>query len=278
MNQDLMRLEMEGITEIFVDEKDKTGTDLLAMSNFFNMLIINMGDEIRHRVKLETINESSKYFGEIISALKYGYHISNIGMLVADTSHFDKDLIDGIDAGLYHIAESKEVPGNLRPVIIDNEGKFKKFFTLRWAVNPVDILSDLTAMSMQAMLRDISEKLDEVRCSLNQVNENNRKNDLKMRFLYARDLIMEIPSEKDEGRKIKILDDADTYLMEGIAQLYEDLNTKLSELSKSKGVLRSLKKIDELLQYISEDMCMLPKYIGFRGFLLYKSFLYNKKV
>lgn len=39
-----------------------------------------------------------------------------MGMLVADYSHFSQDIIDGLKEGIYHVGQSREVAGNLRPV------------------------------------------------------------------------------------------------------------------------------------------------------------------
>ena len=40
-------------------------------------------------------------------------------MLVVDYSHFSQDIIDGLKEDIYHAGQSREVAGNLRPAILD---------------------------------------------------------------------------------------------------------------------------------------------------------------
>lgn len=70
-------------------------------------------------------------------------------------------------------------------------------------------------------------------------------------------------SEKRE----RYLRDADTYLMEGLTDLYADVNAEVSKLANLKGPFRSLKAVDDILTHINEDMQMIPRYVGLRVYL-----------
>lgn len=52
-------------------------------------------------------------------------------MLVADYSHFSQDVIDRLKEGIYHVGQSREVDGNLRSAILDENEHIVKFFTLK---------------------------------------------------------------------------------------------------------------------------------------------------
>lgn len=280
MGEELIKYNFDDIMELFSEEKDRTGTDLFAMSNFFDKLILCANKEIKG--KTELVSEDTKkgidyesITSEIVSAIKYGYHLSNAGTLVADASHLDQYIIEGLKKGIYHLGISKEVPGHFRPVILDDKERIIKWLTLKWTLNPIAILSDLTTMSMQAMLCRISENLDEVKKSLKRIEKRSREKDLQRNFLFARDRICELSSENEYERKIQLLDEADKYLMEGIASVYQDIDNSIKDLSIIEAKAQNLNSIEELLQDICEDMCLLPRYIGFRVFLLYKCKKYD---
>lgn len=57
-------------------------------------------------------------------------------MLVADYSQFSQAIIDGLKEGIYHVGQSKEVAGNLRPAILDQNEHLVKFFTLKKQLIP----------------------------------------------------------------------------------------------------------------------------------------------
>ena len=63
------------------------------------------------------------------------------------------------------------------------------------------------------------------------------------------------------------LKEADTYLMEGLTDLYSDVNAQVKALAKSNGPFTSIKYIDSVLWYINEDMQMIPRYVGLRVYL-----------
>ena len=63
------------------------------------------------------------------------------------------------------------------------------------------------------------------------------------------------------------LKEADTYLMEGLIDLYADINAQVKYLADQKGPFASLKAIDSALSFINEDMQMIPRYVGLRMYL-----------
>lgn len=65
----------------------------------------------------------------------------------------------------------------------------------------------------------------------------------------------------------QFLKEADTYLMEGLIDLYSDINAQIKSLADIKGPFASIKEIDTILSYINEDMLMIPKYVGMRLYL-----------
>lgn len=254
------------LLDIFVSEADRQDTDLLAMSNFFDVFIERIDAGILRHQGWELVEETKTLLGEIASAIKSGYDISKAGMLVADTSHFSKKIVDGLKNGTYHIGESKEVADRLRPAVLDSKGKLVKFVTLKKAVDPTAVLTDLSTLSMQFSLKRITTQIEAVSKDINRVGEFVRREALSNKFINARDKIMQA-ALSDGHRVDQLLAEADTYLMEGLTSLYSDLNEEISNLSKLSGPFLSLKTADEILTRINEDMLMIPRYVGVRFYL-----------
>lgn len=189
-----------------------------------------------------------------------------MGMLVADYSHFSQEIVDGLKEGIYHVGQSKEVAGNLRPAILDENEHLVKFFTLKKAVDPTRVLSDISTLSMQASLQRISSQIEDIGRDVKGIIDFSRREALSNKFIYARDKIMLASTASEEEREL-YLKEADTYLMEGLTDLYSDINAQVKALADIKGPFASVKAIDSVLSYINEDMQMIPRYVGLRVYL-----------
>lgn len=254
------------LLNFFTEEEDKKGTDLLAMSDFFEVFIGKIEVKMDSDTAWEVFRNIEGFVGEIAAAIKGGFDISKMGMLVADYSHFSQDIIDGLKEGIYHVGQSREVVGNLRPAILDENEHLVKFFTLKKAVNPSSVLSDISTLSMQASLQRISSQIEDIGRDVKGMIDFTRREALSNKFIYARDKIMLAATASEEEREL-YLKEADTYLMEGLTDLYSDVNAQVKALANIKGPFASVKAIDSILSYINEDMQMIPRYVGLRVYL-----------
>ena len=251
---------------IFIGDEDKRGTDLLAMSDFFRVFIGKIEEDMGSETAWEIFLNTEGIAGEIANAIKGGFDISKMGMLIADDSHFNQDIIDGLKSGIYHIGQSKEVAGNLRPAILDEKGHLVKFFTLKKATDPSNVLSDISTLSMQISLRKITLQIEDIGRDVKGMIDFARRKVLSNKFIYARDRIM-LASTAAMDEREQYLKEADTYLMEGLTDLYADINAQVKDLVAMNGPLASINAIDTLLAFINEDMQMIPRYVGLRVFL-----------
>ncbi|SEP84129.1 hypothetical protein SAMN02910289_00648 [Lachnospiraceae bacterium RM5] len=256
------------LLDVFTTEEDRNGTDLMEMSDFFDVFMDKIDMDIDSSDAWNIYQNVEGMLGEIASAIKSGFDISKMGMLIADYSHFSQDIIDGLKNGIYHVGQSKEVAGNMRPAILDDKEQLVKFFTLKKAINPSEVLSDVSTLSMQASLQRISAQIEEISYNVKTEIDFVRREALSTKFIYAREKIMLAANAENENEREEYLKEADTYLMEGLGSLYADINHQVEELAKQKGPLAKLNRIDSLLSYINEDMQMMPKYVGLRVYLL----------
>ena len=171
-------------------EKDQSETDLLKMSDFFEVFIGNIELNMRTDSAWESIPNIQDYLGQIAAAIKSGFDISKMGMLVADSSHFSQEIIEGLKKGIYHVGQSREVAGNFRPAILDENENLVKFFTLKKAVNPSSVLLDISTLSMQASLYRLSSQIESIGRDVKEIIDSSRRVELSNRFLYARERIM----------------------------------------------------------------------------------------
>ena len=254
------------LLDIFTDEKDKKDTDLLEMSDFFDVFIqkieVNMGEN----TAWEECFNIEGLLGTIASAIKGGVDITKMGMLVADYSHFSQEVIDGLKEGSYHVGQSREVAGNLRPAILDENEQLVKFFTLKKAGDPSCVLSDISTLAMQMSLQKISSQIEDIERDVKGMIDFARREALSNKFIYARDKIMLAATAATDEQE-EFLKEADTYLMEGLTDLYSDIDAQVKKLAEERGPFASIKAIDTLLSYINEDMQMIPRYVGMRVYL-----------
>ena len=275
-NNAITPLEDKPLLNIFATEEDKNSTDLLEMSNFFELFIDDIGDNLHNFYQWDTVIDFGALLGRLAAAIKAGFDINDMGVMVADYSHFSKEIIDGLKKGIYHIGESKEVAGNMRPAILDKDEHIVKWFTMKKAVNPKEMLSDVGSLSMQNSLRQISSELKGISQDLKYEIEFNRRQALSLPFINARTKFLNAINNPEN--KVKYLEEADTYLLEGLNALYADIEAEAKRLGDSdlkpnqskikEFFIGSLKYADDILGRINEDMLMIPKYVAVEVYLL----------
>ncbi len=130
----------------------------------------------------------------------------------------------------------------------------------------MDVLSDISTLAVQASLQRISYQLKDIGRDIKGMIDFNRREILNNKFIYARDKIMRAATASEEERE-RYLEEADTYLAQGLTALYGDVNAQVKALAEIKGLFASVKAIDSVLSYISEDMQMIPRYVGLMVYL-----------
>jgi hypothetical protein len=120
---------------------------------------------------------------------------------------------------------------------------------------------------MQASLRNISLQIEDLDFDVKTMIDFSRREALSNKFIFARDKVM-MAAMATEEEQVLYLNEADTYLMEGLVNLYSDMDAQVKILAKKDGIFTSVKSIDSILTYINEDMQMIPRYVGLRVYLL----------
>lgn len=263
------------LSAIFQTDEDKNGVDILRMSNFFDIFIDDIDNKLDSSYSWERITNISSLLGKISTALKIGFEVSDMGVLIADSSHFSKKIVDGLKSGLYHIGQSKEVSGHLRPGVFDGKERLVKSFTLKKYLNPKDVLGDMSSLSMQMSLHQISAQLQGISQQIQYAVEFARRQSLSAPFINARQYI--IKANNNPEYQIEFLHKADEYLTQGLTSLYTDVNGEVTRLvtanlKPNKNFIAELfdgniKYVDCILSHINDDMLMIPKYVAVQIYL-----------
>lgn len=260
VNQDFSLL------DIFKEDCDRYDSNLSAMSDFLTLSIDYLGHAFESKTMWDVAPLTDDIVGRLVPAVKAGYDISNANTLVADLDHFSEEITDGLQTGKYHIGQSKEISGNLRSAIVDENNLIVKQITLKRAVHPTAILSDISSMVLQASIQRITTMLDEIKLSVQILTNLSRRESLCIPFLNARTKVMQASIAPKEDQE-SFLKEADTYLMEGYNSLFADLNDQIRVLSTSPFYRKSISTVDNLLSFICEDMQLIPRYVGLQTYL-----------
>lgn len=127
---------------IFKTDADKYGRDITLMSDFFDGYVQQMALSIKDQSNLEAIQDIPvASIGIINDAIHQASVVlkGNITLL-PDFDSLPVGIKDKLKKGIYTVGESKQVDGNLRAVILDEEGVRVKDITLKKVIsNPGNV-------------------------------------------------------------------------------------------------------------------------------------------
>lgn len=255
--------------QILVTEEDKTGSDIMAMSDFFSVALQEMSKELVSTNGLVTVSDFPLAdFGVLNEAIRtIGVFRAPEFDLLPDFDALPKDIKEKYRSGELVLGESKQVDGNIRAVLIDSETKERvKDVTLK-KVERTDVTNDIVQnMLTQMQLRQISDKLDYMASEQSYLIDFTRNQAIIRPFLDARDDILSAQLQTDHEEQMKYLRSASEKLQSAINGVYVDMNTiegHLAEETKKKWFLRlNRSNIDKQISRFTKDLQVVTKYVG----------------
>lgn len=258
------------LLSIFKSDDEIHGHDVLKMNDLFGNCISLLNNQVcGYTVGNNALQVMPELIGSINSFLKGAENVKNMHVLIGDLESLSPDIKRKIKKGIFHIGESKQIDGNLRAVIIDDNSQIQAQITLKQVQSNTKVLSDINALALQAALQNISEQLQDLGRDVKYLIEFIRRESLQTPFLNARDMIKEAASMYMDELQVKDwVQKANQYLLEGLNSLYSDLEANVQKLAAlNKKWDAKIEDIDVCLQYITEDMNLIPKYVGLRAYL-----------
>ena len=255
-----------GKLSILVTEEDKHGTDIAAMSNFFDGYIEQLSCDMSRSSSFEIITEIPAadigIVGEVIhhagAVMKGEYRY------LPDFDHLPKDVKEKLKDGLYSIGESRQVDGNARAVILDENGVRVKDITLKKVQNQIGTIDTVRSITNQAQMRQIYAKLDGIAELQEYQIDRDRDRDIVTPFLNARRCILLAQDSEDEDYRIEQLKKANDLLGSAINSVYTEMGTTAKHLAKltSRPVFQNRKQIKAYMSFLSGDLQMATKFVG----------------
>ena len=208
--------------------------DITKMSNFFEVYIQQLTSELSTNTAVDVlrnfpvadigiINDVVRH-AEVMMDGKYGY--------VPDFDSLPPDIKTKFQKGIYKIGESKQVDGNMRAVILDENDVRVKDITLKQVKNNPGTVETTRSIASHLQMRQIYAKLDAIQELQSYQIDRDRDRDIVTPFLNARSYILRAQhSELLEARK-DCLKKATDELTTAINALYSDLSTSSEHLAK----------------------------------------------
>lgn len=147
---------------ILITDEDKYGTDISAMSDFFEVYMQQLSHDLIENAPFEVIREIPFADLSILTDVIDGTKklMTNEYSLIPDFDSLPNDIKTKLKKGIYSIGESKQVEGNSRAVLYDENRVRIKDITLKRVKNSIQTVENIRSIINQMQLKQISVKLD----------------------------------------------------------------------------------------------------------------------
>lgn len=257
---------------IFRTEADRYDTDLFAMSDFFGGYVQQLSVSLRNNTDFEILSEIPVADISVITDVVRQADIILKGNTtwIPDFDSLPKGILSKLKKGIYTIGASKQVEGNARATILDENGVRIKDITLkRVPVNPGNI-ETIRNIGNQMQMRQIYAKLSEIQELQAFQIERDRDRDIFIPFFEARSLVLEAENANNDAERTRKLRAADDSVRKALIGVYTDITTTSKSFAKkTKYPFASWgNQLDKYSRFIIEDLQAATKMVGVRLQLL----------
>ena len=254
---------------ILVTEEDKTGEDILAMSDFFGGYVQQLIDAIRTNAVTTYVPSLPVADIGIIGEVVQRAEVISQGatQLLPDFDSLPNGIRQKLKDGIYKVGESKQVDGNLRAVIVDEAGTRVKDVTLKEVNINLGTLEASRSITNQLQMRQIYAKVDAIQEMQSFQIARDRDRDIKVPFLDARYYILKAQGENctDKEREEYLKKAADK-LLSAVNSVYTDLTTSTEHMLKLTRfpIFQRKDQIRGYIGFLTEDIQVATKFVGLR--------------
>lgn len=252
--------------EIFKTEADITGRDITQMSNFFDGYIEQMSLAMREESAIEVLSEIPISDLSIINEVvqKACILLKDNVTLVPDFDNLPLDVKKKLKRGLYTIGESKQVDGNMRAVIVDENRTRIKDITLKKVVSSPENLETARKIGDQMQMKQIYVKLAAIEEFQTYQIERDRDQQIIVPFLDARTFILRAANANSPDEQKNLLEQANGKITSALHSIYTDMDTSARMLAqKADSWLPDITgRMNDYMRFITSDLQIATKYIG----------------
>ncbi len=257
---------------IFKTDEDRTGISIEKMSDFFGNYIEEMSLVLKENNKFEKITKMPFSDLSILADVIQNVEIAVKGniTLVPDFENLPRGIKSKLKKGIYKIGESKQVDGNLRAVIVNENNERVKDITLKKIKTNDENINTLNNIATQLQLKQIYTQLNELSELQTYQIEIDRNRDLIVPFLDAREFVLKAELKNDFNERKSLLNEADIRITTAIHAIYTDLETTSKLFAKElENPLSKLNgNVENAMKYLVQDLQLVTKYNGVKLQLL----------
>lgn len=252
--------------EIFKTKADLTGRDITQMSNFFDGYIEQMSLALREESAIEVLSEipisDLSIVNEVVQTARV--LLKDNVTLVPDFDNLPLDIKKKLKLGLYTIGESKQVEGNMRAVILDENGTRVKDITLKKVVSSPENLETARNIGNQLQVKQIYAKLAAIEEFQTYQIERDRDQQIIVPFLDARTLIIRAANAKSADEQKSLLEQANSKITSALHSIYTDMDTSAKMLAKKADSWFPdiTGRMNDYMRFITSDLQIATKYVG----------------
>ena len=252
--------------EIFKTEADITGRDITQMSNFFDGYIEQMSLALREESAIEVLSKIPISDLSIINEVvqKARILLKDNVTLVPDFDNLPLDVKKKLKRGLYTIGESKQVDGNMRAVIVDENRTRIKDITLKKVVSSPENLETARKIGDQIQMKQIYVKLAAIEEFQTYQIERDRDQQIIVPFLDARTFILRAANANSPDEQKTLLEQANGKITSALHSIYTDMDTSARMLAKkADSWLPDITgRMNDYMRFITSNLQIATKYIG----------------
>ena len=273
-NQDVERVDkvVSKPLILFKTNIDRYGRDITAMSNFFDLYVQQMSLTLREQSTLEIVSELPVANLGIINDVVHQADVIMRGniTILPDFDSLPPDIKSKLKNGLYTVGESKQVDGNLRAVILDENGVRVKDITLKKVINDSGNIETARSIGNQLQMRQIYAKLADIQEFQTYQLEKDRDRDIIVPFLDARELVLEAENKESIEERLLLLKEADGKIRTALNAIYADIETTSKSFARLTNIpfLQFGNQLNRYMGYLTSDFQIATKYVGVRMQLL----------
>ena len=252
--------------EILKTDEDKYGNDINAMSNFFDDYICQLTQNLQSNSAMEVLHEIPiSDIGIIGEVVQYSEAVmTGEFCLLPDFDHLPEEIKEKLKEGTYTVGESRQVDGNLRAVILDEEGVRVKDITLKKVRNDPGTLETARSITNQLQMRQIAAKLDYIQNMQEYQIDRDRDRDIKTPFFDARDYIVLAQTSESEEARIEYFNKASEVLTSTINAVCTDMGTTAEHIERmtARPIFQNRRGVKRLIGFLTTDLRLFIKFVG----------------
>lgn len=257
---------------IFKTDIDRYSRDIAAMSDFFDGYVQQMSLALREQSSLEIVSDLPVANLGIINDVINQADVIMRGniTLLPDFDSLPTDIKSKLKKGIYKVGDSKQIDGNLRAVILDENNVRVKDITLKKVISDSGNVETARSIGNQLQMRQIYAKLADIQEFQTYQLEKDRDRDIIVPFLDARSLVLEAENKESEEERVLLLREADGKIRTALNAIYADVETTSKRFARRTSIpfLQFGNQLNCYMGYLASDFQIATKYVGVRMQLL----------